>query len=441
VEVRKDEGGFEWCKHGDELRYIVAREGDHLQCPFQCDLCVFRTLRGEDPGRNPSDRLLLKCIRRINLDALWAREPGTVQSTRTSIVRGIALCATVMTPPPYPPLGPFPMADTHGYGVAVQMVLASTKPGRHADYLQFDTMRQYRTAFANIHRASVMGSSKTMGWIDDKGSTRRSTTVATQSEWFERFTQGCRKRMGGIYKPDLALTSIVMVAYLKLIEERIDRATSQAERHLWTSLGAYSVLCFCASLRGNEGFLLDLGGLRMYLDEGREPQCLKPHVVAPLLGRFKNEIGERYHLVLLAPVTRSGLRVRDWLEALVKIRALEGRTRGPAFCDEKGSMVYSGVYESRFFEVLTEVQERSPELIPASVEVAEDYGIGRSFRRGSDSEAIARGVDGSDIDAMNRWRIVERARGRRPVFASMREHYADVRIMGLDRSLRYSSVL
>jgi len=441
VAVRKDEGGFEWCKRGDELRYLVARDGDHLQCPFQCDLCVFRTLRGEDPGRNPSDRILLKCIRRINLDALWAREPGTVQSTRTSLVRGIALCATVMMKPPYPVLGPFHVSDTQGYGVAVQMVLASTKAGRHADYLQFDTMRQYRTAFANVYRASVVGSSKTMAWIDDKGLTKRYTTVATQSEWFDRFTQGCKKRMGGIYKPDLALTSALMVAYLKAIEVRIDEAKEEMEGHLWTSVGAYSVLCFCASLRGNEGFLLDLYGLRLYLNEGRESQCLKPHVVAPLLGRFKNEVGEHYHLVLLAPVTRSGLRMRDWLEALVKVRAQEGRIRGPAFCDEEGRIAYSGIYESRFFEILTEIQGVSPDLIPASVDVAEDYGIGRSFRRGSDSEAIARGVDSSDIDAMNRWRIVERARGRRPVFSSMREHYADVRIMGLDRSLRYSSVL
>ena len=223
--------------------------------------------------------------------------------------------------------------------------------------------------------------------------------------------------------------------------KRIEHATDEAESHLWTSVGAYSVLCFCASLRGNEGFLLDLHGLRLYLEEGRAPQCQKPHVVAPLLGRFKNEIGERFHLVLLAPVTQSGLEVRNWLEMLVEVSAQEDRKRGPAFCDEKSGLVYSGNYEVRFFEVLSEIQQEDSELIPASVDVAEDYGVGRSFRRGSDSEAIAWGVDSSDIDAMNRWRVVERAKGRHPVFNSMREHYADVRIMGLDRALRYSSIL
>ena len=124
-----------------------------------------------------------------------------------------------------------------------------------------DAIRQFRMAYANVHRASAVGSGKAMVWIDDKGLTKRSTMVATHSEWFERFTQGCRKRMGGIYKPDLALTSAVMVMYLQIIQEKMDAAEGEIELHLWTSIGAYSALCFCGWLRGNEGFLLDLCGL------------------------------------------------------------------------------------------------------------------------------------------------------------------------------------
>ena len=99
------------------------------------------------------------------------------------------------------------------------------------------------------------------------------------------------------------------------------------------------------------------------------------------------------------------------------------------------------MYEARFHEVLCEVQLRRPDLIPFMVDVPEDYGIARSFRRGSDSEALSRGVSQTDIDAMNRWRNLEKAKGRRPTFGSMREHYADERITALERSLRYSSVL
>jgi hypothetical protein len=105
-----------------------------------------------------------------------------VQATHSSMIRGIALCAMVKTVPPYPALGPYPGLDAQGYGVAVQMVLASTKPGQHGDYLQFDTIQQYHMEFANVHRALVVGSAKTLVWIDDKGLTKRQSIVATQSE-------------------------------------------------------------------------------------------------------------------------------------------------------------------------------------------------------------------------------------------------------------------
>jgi hypothetical protein len=42
---------------------------------------------------------------------------------------------------------------------------------------------------------------------------------------------------------------------------------------------------------------------------------------------------------------------------------------------------------------------------------------------------------------MNQWRNVEKAKGRHPAFGSMQEHYADVRIAALDRSLCYSTAL
>ena len=161
-----------WQKRGDELRHLVARSGDHLQCPFQCDLCVFRTLRGADPGRTPTDKALLRCIRRINLDALWAREPGTVAATRTGMLREIELSESLLLSPPYPALGPFPLQDTQGYGVAIQMVLASLRTGHHASYLQFDTIRQYRSVHANVHRASAGGSGRATVLIDGEGVSR-----------------------------------------------------------------------------------------------------------------------------------------------------------------------------------------------------------------------------------------------------------------------------
>jgi hypothetical protein len=53
----------------------------------------------------------------------------------------------------------------------------------------------------------------------------------------------------------------------------------------------YALVSYCNALRGNEGFKMDLGGLRKHLHWGHNHST--PHCVAPLLGRFKGEEGER----------------------------------------------------------------------------------------------------------------------------------------------------
>lgn len=55
----------------------------------------------------------------------------------------------------------------------------------------------------------------------------------------------------------------------------------------------------------------------------------------------------------------------------------------------------------------------------------EDYGLSRSFRRGSNSEAINRGVSAVTIDRKNRWKAVDKA-GASNAKLRMRSHYTDV---------------
>ena len=74
-----DEDGFDWRPAEERQRHLHAREGDHLLTPFQCDLCMFRNFQGRDPLKaDAKDDLLLCCIRRANLDAVWGRETHTV---------------------------------------------------------------------------------------------------------------------------------------------------------------------------------------------------------------------------------------------------------------------------------------------------------------------------------------------------------------------------
>ena len=69
----------------DRTRFLFGRAGDNLLTTFQCDVCQFRNIKGRSPNETAADSLLLKFIRRANLDAFWAREPGTVNNTRREI--------------------------------------------------------------------------------------------------------------------------------------------------------------------------------------------------------------------------------------------------------------------------------------------------------------------------------------------------------------------
>jgi hypothetical protein len=159
-----------------------------------------------------------------------------------------------------------------------------------------------------------------------------------------------------------------------------------------------------------------------------------------LLGRFKGETGERYHLTPLASVTNSGLEIRYWVESLVEVREKQGRINGPAFCNEKsGKPARARDYEMYIMDALAEIQSEHPELIGSEIDVYEDVGVSRTLRRTAATQAQAMGVSAEDIDRMNRWRSVENAAGRN-VHLRMRDHYADIRLM-IKGLLRFSQAL
>ena len=69
----------------------------------------------------------------------------------------------------------------------------------------------------------------------------------------------------------------------------------------------------------------------------------------------------------------------------------------------------------------------------------EEYGLSHSFRRGSTSEALNRGVTEMMIDRNNRWRKEERA-GARKAKLKMRDRYTEV-LVSLGNYLKYSQAL
>jgi hypothetical protein len=168
---------------------------------------------------------------------------------------------------------------------------------------------------------------------------------------------------------------------------------------------------------------LDLGALRLYLDQGRvDSDC--PFVTVPLLGKFKGEEHHQQHLLFSAAETASGFEPRKWLDALVSVRERQGFTSGPAMCDTEGYVTSQASMNDAFKTCLQEVQDEAPELFAPDQKVS-DFNVDRSFRRGSDSRAKALGTSPDDINAVHRWRVHERAKGRKAA-QSMSDHYADV---------------
>ena len=405
---------------------------------FQCDDCVFLNLLKRRPlPHSPRDNLTLCCIRRLNLDALWGKETTTVNSTTRAVRQTVQLLEHLGIQPQYPALGPFPVEDNLGYGVAVAMLLKSLEPGRYDVYQQFATIRKLQAGYHNVYMSSVEGATSLRSVGGDKAK-HFLNTCPTHSGWFEMFALGCLCRMGQEIRQDRAVSLLVMHALLQQFSREWDSSNDPHQRLWIASLASYCVICFCGSFRGPEGFLVDLYGLRKYLNVPRHSSDLA-YVIIPLLGKVKDEHGERYHLTPLCSVTQSGLQVELWVRRLVTSHEALHHCQGPAFRTKSGAPATSLAFELDILDRLHLVQQESPELIPADVQVYEEFGLRRSFRRGSTSEARSRNVAESDVNLANRWRTFENAKGRYPRL-NMQDHYSDIRLL-IPALLRYSSAL
>jgi hypothetical protein len=133
-------------------------------------------------------------------------------------------------------------------------------------------------------------------------------------------------------------------------------------------LGIYLVICFVCAQRRNEGFLVEADGLKKMIlngNEERDPDMA--HVDIPLLGRFKNEDGEKWHVMVSANVTGSGIEVRRWIERLVGVLEHEEEPMGPAFCDVQGDMIEYWQMNNAFVKEVDNVQKEEVSLIDQTI--------------------------------------------------------------------------
>ena len=130
--------------------------------------------------------------------------------------------------------------------------------------------------------------------------------------------------MGYIIRQNKAISINIMINLIESFKRDIGKSAQRSWERQQLCMGmAYAIICFCASLRGNEGMKLDIVLMRKYWNMGLEEdkRCMiPPHVTIPLRGRFKGEQGERCHLLPLANQTRSGIQIRWSMQMLLEAR-------------------------------------------------------------------------------------------------------------------------
>jgi hypothetical protein len=120
--------------------------------------------------------------------------------------------------------------------------------------------------------------------------------------------------------------------HLNDVEAEWEHAHHPGTQQKLASLGALICIVFCGSFCGPEVFLTDMAGLKQFFEQVSDP-TLPSHVIIPLLGRFKNEVGGRYHFTPLAAITSSGINVHRWISRLIEVCTQANHLQGPAFCD------------------------------------------------------------------------------------------------------------
>jgi len=187
---------------------------------------------------------------------------------------------------------------------------------------------------------------------------------------------------------------------------------------------------FAAGLRGEEIPRIELGLVRKHWKEAQE--CATSHVPLAMAGRFKKHVGENQYFQSLANVTASGLNIQKWMFRAITTYESLGVVDGPMFrlaSSGRGAKVKQcamGNLNPAFHALLKRVQDRRPNVIPADVDVEAEYDIARSERRGVTAHAQNQCIPKEVIEANNRWRKHEKARGMRPGMCMM-EHYSDAK--------------
>ena len=414
----------------DLTRFMLARDGDHLMTPFQCENCHFFNMRSRPRKHGlPADDLLAICIRRATIDSFWSRERTTVSSNlrlaKRYLVDQEALGSELNG---LPSRGPYPHDDVWGMNIACGILLKSLDKGRNAELVQYETIRRLRSMYSNFVHTCAEGSGAS--FVSDNGTGSVISNSPTNSLFFKRFMQGCHRRMGDVWKPDAPVTKDILGVCFEILEEQwevyIENRDKVGQKKT-ALMGCMLVSGYYGALRGEEVNRVDLGGMNHYWTEASTQSKERKHVPLTLVGRFKQKTGIKFYTQPLAWETNDKRNLSTWFIRARECYANEGITTGPMFRNTlKMTKMSVAEMDVGFHELLRIVQRRCSNLIADSVNIEEDYSMKRSLRRGATAEAQNAEIPTSVIEANNGWRKFSRAKGMTPGM-SMMQRYSDAK--------------
>ena len=127
------------------------------------------------------------------------------------------------------------------------------------------------------------------------------------------------------------------------------------------------LLGFGAGLRGEEVPLVNLEGLLTFWVETRGEE--DRYMMITLQGRFKGEVDQRWHIVPICNVTRSGILFRLWMERIMyRWVRLQGRSNSLLFEQKPGKQAKFGTYQDYFQTLINLSRQQDPRLLPSLVE-------------------------------------------------------------------------
>eukprot|EP00978_Attheya_sp_CCMP212_P005058 scaffold11166_cov48-Attheya_sp.AAC.4 len=199
----------------DKGRFVEARAGDHIICPFQCDLCHIRNMKQREP-RGIQDEATAALVRQANLDAFWSRAKGTVAKHRTE-VRFQLKYAAELDFDAFPALGPYALGDDMGVRQAVGLLRRTKEPGlKKGSTIKYSTAWGVRSTHSEVWKASPDSG---LGLVFTGERKRYTATMnPTEGIWFNKFMDGLDIRMADITKQDRAFSLGIMHALMNKFE-------------------------------------------------------------------------------------------------------------------------------------------------------------------------------------------------------------------------------